>query len=110
MSGVSHFVSKPMPRPLTGHDWTKHGNPPPSNYFKTREMNMHEIDYSDYYNYPDYNYGYYDSTYYQPTYELMCEQQAHYNDYVPAYVEEPQEEVPTDSQDFQIAPESEKQK
>lgn len=43
MSGVSHFVPKPLPPP--GHDWQKFGNPPPSNYFKTREVNFNEFDY-----------------------------------------------------------------
>lgn len=46
MSGVSHFVSKPMPR---AHDWARSGNPPPSNYFKSRELNFNEC--------PDYEYG-----------------------------------------------------
>lgn len=55
MSGVSHFVSKPMP--TRGHDWTKSGNPPPSNYFKTRELNFNEC--------PYYTYGpYYDCSEY----------------------------------------------
>lgn len=80
MSGVSHFVPRNLPptRYIPGHDWSKHGNPPPSNYFKTREMNFHDSDYYDqyydnsyydyyddneYYNYNDYYYGnpYYDS-------------------------------------------------
>lgn len=47
MSGVSHFVTKTLP---SGHDWRRFGNPPPSNYFKTREMNMNECySYEDYY-------------------------------------------------------------
>lgn len=55
MSGVSHFVPKPLG--LSGQDWRKSGNPPPSNYFKTREMNFNEMtDYDDTYNYPDYYY------------------------------------------------------
>ncbi|XP_053606971.1 uncharacterized protein LOC128679814 [Plodia interpunctella] len=40
MSGVSHFAPKPLPP--SGHDWRRFGNPPPSNYFKTREMNVNE--------------------------------------------------------------------
>lgn len=53
MSGVSHYVTKerPIGGQQSGHDWRKYGNPPPSNYFKTREMNMNEI--SDYYQ-PEY--------------------------------------------------------
>ncbi|CAK1595438.1 unnamed protein product [Parnassius mnemosyne] len=61
MSGVSHYVPKPMPPTgLTGHDWRKYGNPPPSNYFKSREMNFNECaDYDSYY-YPEHQYDYYD--------------------------------------------------
>lgn len=40
MSGVSHFVPRPMP--FRGNDWFRQGNPPPSNYFRTREMNFNE--------------------------------------------------------------------
>lgn len=71
MSGVSHFVSKPLPptNTLTGHDWSKFGNPPPTNYFKTREVNLNDCySDSDYYvdNY-DTNCDYYDySEYYLP--------------------------------------------
>lgn len=76
MSGVQHFVPKPLPM-LSGHDWRKSGNPPPSNYFKTREVNVNEFacpdnsyypaeyytgpeyerytDFADYQNYYDYN-------------------------------------------------------
>lgn len=56
MSGVSHFVPKHLPP--SGHDWRKFGNPPPSNYFKTREMNYnlcHDYEYGPYCeNYSDY--------------------------------------------------------
>lgn len=63
MSGVQRFTPKPLP-PINipaAHDWNKFGNPPPSNYFKAREMNMNEcMTYDDsYYNYfyePVYNY------------------------------------------------------
>lgn len=58
MSGVSHFVSKPLPP--SGHDWRKFGNPPPSNYFKTREMNFNEM-----YNYDCNPYDSYYSTEYE---------------------------------------------
>lgn len=51
MSGVSHYVSKPLP--FKGHDWSKFGNPPPTNYLKSREINFNEC--------PDYEYG----TYYE---------------------------------------------
>lgn len=57
MSGVSHFVSKPMP--ARGHDWTKSGNPPPSNYFKARELNFNECPYYAYGPYYDCSEYYY---------------------------------------------------
>lgn len=64
MSGVSHFVTKTLPPTRTLHDWSKFGNPPPSNYFKTRELNFNEFDHGldDYYNYDgyaEYDQGYY---------------------------------------------------
>lgn len=113
MSGVSHFV--PKPRPLTEHDWTKHGNPPPSNYFKAREMNMNEVDCYDYYEYPDYAYdSYYDQSYPEPCiYEPVYEPSAYYTDIVPAYVEEHQDAPEGTSavdQDFQLTPKSDKPK
>lgn len=55
MSGVSHYVSRPMP--MRSHDWTKSGNPPPSNYFRSREINLNEC-----YEYPYYE-PYYDDRY-----------------------------------------------
>lgn len=80
MSGVSNFVTRPLPptqHKLTGHDWQKQGNPPPKNYFKTREINYNEAygddydsyeycnDYEQYYTsdeYAEYPYNY-DTTY-----------------------------------------------
>ncbi|KAL4721240.1 hypothetical protein ACJJTC_013585 [Scirpophaga incertulas] len=58
MSGVSHYVTKPLPP--SGHDWRKFGNPPPSNYFKTREVNFNDCsdyEYGPYFNYSDYYYS-----------------------------------------------------
>nr|WPN07708.1 ORF1 [Ectropis grisescens TED virus] len=61
MSGVSHYVTKPFPAPARQlHDWSKHGNPPPSNYFKTREMNFNEFYDQQLYNDPQTSYDYYD--------------------------------------------------
>lgn len=79
MSGVSHYVAKdkPLPGQLSGHDWRKNGNPPPSNYFKTKEMNMNvcadyndQFYYPDYYGEPEYNYYAVNTEYYniEPTY------------------------------------------
>lgn len=63
MSGVSHFVPRPLP--LTGHDWSRSGNPPPTNYFKPRQVNNYECNYEPYYDYGylDYNpeYGIYEA-------------------------------------------------
>ncbi|CAH2226624.1 jg26951 [Pararge aegeria aegeria] len=58
MSGVSHFANKPLPP--SGWNWAKQGNPPPSNYFKARDVNLNECsNYVDYYQYPDhYDYFY----------------------------------------------------
>lgn len=90
MSGVSHYVIKERPpfRPLTGHDWRTQGNPAPSNYFKTKEMNMNECaSYNDYfydnacyeYTEPDDCYGLDQSEYYnaEPSYYVTNE--SHYN-------------------------------
>lgn len=63
MSGVSHFVSKPLPPRIPGHDWQRFGNPPPSNYLKAKEVNFNET-YDDYnYYYPDYYYDQYYTDY-----------------------------------------------
>lgn len=65
MSGVSHYVTKHLPptNALSGHDWRKSGNPPPTNYFKTREMNFNDC--VEDFPYDDYNYYY---EYYEPYY------------------------------------------
>lgn len=55
MSGVQHFVPKALPPTLSGHDWRRFGNPPPNNYFKSREVNLNECAYDNSY-YPDYYY------------------------------------------------------
>lgn len=35
MSGIQSFNPRPLPHTLmTGHDWRKSGNPPPTNLFK----------------------------------------------------------------------------
>lgn len=77
MSGVSHFVTKALPP--SGHDWRKFGNPPPSNYFKSREMNFNDCfdyEYGPHYDvYSDYYYAepecyYYDYNEYPDNYEF----------------------------------------
>lgn len=82
MSGVSHYVTRPLRS--SGHDWTKSGNPPPSNYLKTREANLNECaSYEGYYYqdpepyecYPEYEYNYECPTDYQ------LDESQHYQDY-----------------------------
>lgn len=72
MSGVSHFDTRPMP--LRGHDFFKQGNPPPGNYFKSREMNFNDV--YDYYNYDSNEndqYYYNESDYTKSDYEQCTE-------------------------------------
>jgi hypothetical protein len=110
MSGVTPFTSKPLPP--SGHDWRRFGNPPPNNYFKTREVNFNETD-GDYnvdyehseYNYPEfeYNYDYYDS------YSSF----SNYENYHPsegAIVEELDSQVPPENENFQKGSNSDKLK
>ncbi|CAH0404793.1 unnamed protein product [Chilo suppressalis] len=75
MSGVQHFNPKPLPPTtgLRGHDWRTQGNPPPTNYFKTREMNMNECYDGNYY--CDYNYD----PYYE--YHSQIDETYDYNNY-----------------------------
>lgn len=63
MSGVSHYVTRTLPpvNALTGHDWRKSGNPPPTNYFKTREVNFNDC-YNDLESYTDHYETYYDNS------------------------------------------------
>lgn len=114
MSGVSHYTPRVLPP--TAHDWSKQGNPPQSNYFKTRDVNVNECttydDYSNYY-YPEYEVeSYYDTDNYYNGYEYDANQFMY---------EEPQAEVTCDSveeqpkpstsqgsQDFQVATTSKK--
>lgn len=104
MSGVSHYVTKPFsPRPF--HDWTKQGNPPPSNYFKTREINLNDYYdqqyYDDYYgDHHDENsfYGY--NEYPEHNSNILYEQKFKHSEYAPAFVEEPTEEKHVEPEDF----------
>lgn len=91
MSGVSHFQTRTLPPSsgLGGHNWMRSGNPPPNNYFKSREMNFNECsDYYDYNYYPDYypddTYTYYNDnpncTYQEVTYDYdNCDQYEPYD-------------------------------
>jgi len=75
MSGVSRYVARE--RPSFGQpgvrDWRTHGNPPPSNYFKTREMNINECaNYNDYY-YPIDNHSFNEPENYNNMYPEQAE-------------------------------------
>lgn len=130
MSGVSHYVTKPLPPTgLSGHDWSKSGNPNPSNYFKSREMNFNEcVGYDGYY-YPEYspetdtyNYQIGDTNYVDMTQTYDCDETQYYPDCnvtdVPNgndYDEQPLRDHPQPStsnseQDFQKGPYSRKSK
>lgn len=114
MSGVSHFSPRNLPPSgfNAGHDWRKFGNPPPSNYFKSREMNINECfepaydeyDYDQYYanycdNYNDHDH-YYD--YDQPRYPEITHDSGDNTAY--------QGPTPTESEDFRKLPKSDKPK
>lgn len=128
MSGVSHFSARPMRPNVFGnnvHDWNKSGNPPPSNYFKTREMNFNNcMNYepNDYYysdDYNDYNinmpYDFYDSSNYQYNNEYEFQLHDQYPQATLENVSDDQnysaETLNNDSnKDFQLAPNLEKRK
>lgn len=109
MSGVSHYATKPFPAPARQlHDWSKFGNPPPSNYFKSREMNFNEFYDQQLYNDAQDYYQPYDCDYYQDCYEhpdstylYSQDQQPEYSDSYSYCVEATQEDVPTpENEDF----------
>lgn len=108
MSGVSHFVPKQLPP--SGHDWTKFGNPPPSNYFKTREMHMNDcFDYQfpddaySYYPYEEYEYPYYYN-------EPEIDPQFNNNEYYYPEFDDNRNVAPPTKEDFQKVQELEKPK
>lgn len=99
MSGVSHYVAKPFaPRPT--HDWSRSGNPPASNYFKTKEVNYN--DFADQVQY-DYYYDFYNTDSYYPyecsenSHEYVCEQPQAEDTYT---IEEVPCTQPSDNEDF----------
>lgn len=113
MSGVSHFTPKNLPSSSfnPGHDWRKFGNPPPSNYFKTREMNMNECFEPTYDNYDFDQYQGYDM--------YNCYEQYYYDNDQIQYPEITYDNsdnatypgtAATESEDFQKAPKSDKPK
>lgn len=107
MSGVSHYVPKPF-TPRAPHDWSKSGNLPLSNYFKSRELNYNNFDDRSHNYYGD---CYIDNDYYPQEY-------FEYPDYVREYAyEQPQctdsftieevENAPSaENEDIQKAPKS----
>jgi len=95
MSGVAHYFPKTLPPTMTGHEWRHYGNPPPSNYFKTREINFNNSeDYNDSYYYPDTADYYYETpdTAYDHCYNFYPD---YYYDYY--YTEGQQENVPAET-------------
>lgn len=81
MSGVSHYVTRqlpPTPPAIAGHNWTKSGNPPPTNYFKSKEVNYNSfIDNSLYDEHADYYDPYYvlsEYVEYQQPYEYSVQE------------------------------------
>lgn len=102
MSGVSHFA----PRVLApnAHDWSKQGNPPPSNYFKTRDVNVNECDtyYNNYYDYPEFCEPTYDPAYY---YDARDTHRDYENDYNMNFAyEQPQPELNDDCEQLEEKP------
>lgn len=69
MSVVSHLPSRP---PGSSWNWSRQGNPPPSNYFKTRDVNINECtgeDTEHFYPSDPYNFYYLDpNDYYEYNY------------------------------------------
>lgn len=112
MSGVSHYVAKPF-QTRTPHDWTKFGNPPPSNYFKTRELNFNEFyepteQYQpcyDYYDYNQYEQDYYEQPDFTDNYYYPC-----YPETQPPLDETCDANTTDNNEDFQIKAKSEKLK
>lgn len=114
MSGVSHFVSKALPPTgMQGHNWAMHGNPRPTNYFKSREMHFNEC-YDNQFQFEPYDY--YSDYYYAHNpeyfYEESCDNpQVAYLDQYPANSCEEPEETPIPIQEnFQKLPKSDKPK
>lgn len=123
MSGVSHFANRVLPH--SAHDWSKHGNPPPSSYFKTRDVNVNECasHYDNYCDYPEF----YEPTCDTESYYYACDP---YNEYEFNYVNNYESDEPSQqqltydcehqeanpqpscsrAQDFQLAPKQRKSK
>ncbi|KAJ8718734.1 hypothetical protein PYW07_016290 [Mythimna separata] len=116
MSGVSHFVPRPLPA-TNSWNWAQQGNPPPSNYLRSRDVNVNECsnyvedpyypDQYDYYYCLD-PYNYVDYTYYDDcSYDYVGPQPTDgTNDRdKPGTIDQQQ---PSTSQDFQKVPKSDK--
>lgn len=111
MSGTPlHYVSKLFP-PRQPHDWRRFGNPPPTNYFKTREINFNESYDKPSYDNPQNEYDYCQE--YHEYLEYNCEYSyKHPLQYSDNYcVKETQDNVLTpENKDFQKFPKSDKSK
>lgn len=106
MSGVSHFVPKTLPP--SGHDWRRFGNPPPNNYFKSREANFNEFDCYNYdYNYTDLDENWYDYEWYN---DSSYNNEIDYCLGTPVVQEMDQNPTPANDENFQIVSKSDKPK
>ena len=122
MSGVSHYVARERPQQpgqVSGHDWRKSGNPPPSNYFKSKEVNVNDCaSYDDNYYYSDYSYNepeYYCASsveYMEPSYYTVTEPNYEPSfEYPSVSFEEPEPSTSSaGEQDFQKRGKSDKSK
>lgn len=91
MSGISHPAARVLPPTQTGHDWRIHGNPPPNNYFKTRQINNNELNDPSFYSDYDYDYDEYpcDFQQYDPNYlPYDCSTSDQYN--ITEFTEQPE--------------------
>lgn len=123
MSGVSNFMPKTLPPSsfIRGHDYMKSGNPPPNNYFRTREMNFNDcINYDPCYEEycTDYN-PYYENTenleYFTDYESQLCLEypEACYEDpniYKEETPQVPQTQAQSNDQNFQKLSKSDKRK
>lgn len=110
MSGVSHYVAKQHPGPRQLHDWSKFGNPQPSNYFKTREAHFNELYEQPTYDNPQTEYYDHCTEYYYPDLAHEYEQyEPFYSDDYDVKNTQPLEVSKTfHEEDFQKPPASEK--
>lgn len=118
MSGVSHVTTRALPPSsfATGHNYFKSGNPPPTNYFKAKELNFNECydydnnpcEYYEEYHYPEGEY-YYEEPYPQHTDPYVYEQVQYKVDY-PQEADSSEPQTCSKDEDFQRDVKSNKRK